>query len=1363
MSKYSFDRLEPKQFEAMCQALLEKRYRAHGNLIQFREGPDGGRETTWTQPLDHPDYVKPSNVTEKVPKEWVFQVKYHDGSQLGWNKARKAVVRDLNSELEKIVHKYKVPCHAYVMITNVPFTGVITVGTRDKITTVTEQWKQYIPEIYVWDAADLSCMLDADQDVRNSRLGCILPGDILNAIYQDITYTNERRKSALKAYLNYVLKCESSAKAQDAGDEQNLPLSEVFIDFTLSLLDFQIYRESSQKINQNQNDSAIDLFPEYKSALSPSDWSKVRASNALFFLDSEFILLLGGPGLGKSTLTQFLSLYQAVRILKQSDLALSLAKRLKLPQEIKTEQLDSYVSLFFPFRVELRRYAKWMSEQFNNDGETHLALYIVKKLINENASSSLEMDDIFGLASTDPILLILDGLDEVPNPETRQKIIENLRVFVNRVKAEQGKLQVILSSRPNGYSGEFSEFEPVTWKLNDLERADFDEYCDQWLQQRIPSAEERGEAKEKIEAGMQSEAVQRLAESLLQATVILTIVRRKVQIPHEKHLLYKTYVDVIFAREKDKTPLVNKWANELLQLHERVGFELHCKMENSQIEALNNNDFRGYICDILGDCPGEIFEGSTLNRTTDEIIEMATDRLCLLAGTGENQGQIDFLLQQYREYFAASYLTKHPDAEPESVFSTLIKRGAYWFYVLQFYVAQAQPYQQISWLREIQYREEIIDRTIASRAILNVLPEFNFSRQKDLEFALRVIFDKTIRWTWLEQKSVIDILKVTRSGSALPYIWKWLNDLSLKDQGNLESELSLLAQTYHLKPKFSLENEFENKIQELLQEEHTKQIAILTSLNNDLGIDVASCNLLDFELVFNKFNYLTRILGEENKKIDHFTSCQTTEKLYELLFCFLPLGVTQKQSYSANQSKFHLSLFGNSVTLILKNYLPGEFFILYDSLSSYLSSDTIEKDNIYFKYFLSLIEATNDLDNSDLEQTVRDLERTISNNHPLIYLWKSYNWLGPDVTAFNSIDDWCHFRQTLMELCEEDQEWFTNSIDFDSSPHLWTSLFFHPNHWPLLREEELITEEDYQQLLDSSLAHLLKIPTKPIDLFEGWIVSSHDTIPLIKILKAALKVLEDYGVEHLGNAKGLDGILGMTTIESVTKQETESILSKVINLPKLPPIWAGAFLLMCLYTPSINIDLLIYFLEKNQDIRIIPVNEFDKKNSPNKTKLVNELLMRENQSALPLVATIICCGVSIDKDTQSKLHDRLVKEFDNYLDNDNIIEILLKTLLRLPFNIEECLIWERPEIIEKIEKLDYYFLNRLCERFLETGNIINQLDYEKLREHFMVFIDNRNSYPSELVLSALEVIIKIDIDKAKRSELKDEDWQRPDY
>ena len=55
MSKYSFDKMLPDDFESMVQALLEKTYRIGGNLIQFGPGPDGGREATWTQAPDHYD------------------------------------------------------------------------------------------------------------------------------------------------------------------------------------------------------------------------------------------------------------------------------------------------------------------------------------------------------------------------------------------------------------------------------------------------------------------------------------------------------------------------------------------------------------------------------------------------------------------------------------------------------------------------------------------------------------------------------------------------------------------------------------------------------------------------------------------------------------------------------------------------------------------------------------------------------------------------------------------------------------------------------------------------------------------------------------------------------------------------------------------------------------------------------------------------------------------------------------------------------------------------------------------------------------------------------------------------------------
>jgi len=292
----------PDDFESMAQALLEKTYRIGGNLIQFGPGPDGGREATWTQAPDHPTYVRPSKRRKRVPKEWVFQVKYHDIGQRGWINARKAIVEDLERELDKIVHKYKVPCHVYVMITNVPFTGVRHIGTRDKITAVARKWNKHIAEILVWDAADLSRLLDANEDVRTAYIDTILPGDILKALYQGATFRQDRVTSAYRAYLQYVTEREGAARAEEAGDDPGLPLAEVFIDLTCK--PHEGIHELVQDFYAEWRDRSEATTKQADPTFLPKDIDNTPASFALLLAEWHSMLLLGGPGLGKSTLTQ---------------------------------------------------------------------------------------------------------------------------------------------------------------------------------------------------------------------------------------------------------------------------------------------------------------------------------------------------------------------------------------------------------------------------------------------------------------------------------------------------------------------------------------------------------------------------------------------------------------------------------------------------------------------------------------------------------------------------------------------------------------------------------------------------------------------------------------------------------------------------------------------------------------------------------------------------------------------------------------------------------------------------------------------------------------------------------------------------
>jgi hypothetical protein len=122
MTRYRLNALGDTDFEQMIQTLL-KQVIGPGT-ITFGAGRDGGREATFTGRAPYPSEV------DQWDGDWIFQVKFHDTDLIGVQAARSNVITDVDAELEKLLNKYAYKLNNYILITNVPLSGVRTAVPR---------------------------------------------------------------------------------------------------------------------------------------------------------------------------------------------------------------------------------------------------------------------------------------------------------------------------------------------------------------------------------------------------------------------------------------------------------------------------------------------------------------------------------------------------------------------------------------------------------------------------------------------------------------------------------------------------------------------------------------------------------------------------------------------------------------------------------------------------------------------------------------------------------------------------------------------------------------------------------------------------------------------------------------------------------------------------------------------------------------------------------------------------------------------------------------------------------------------------------------------------------------------------------
>lgn len=656
MPDYDLRRLGSRAFEQLIVSL--GRLELGPRMSVFGDGPDGGREATYDGTID---WSADSSLVRARAGTWdgytVIQAKFQVKAKPTPHEDAVWLQGQIRSEIDGWIEaadnrtRTRLPDYL-VFVTNVDLSPLSRTGGIDTLTDyVSRKLAEcaaaenpfHVRDFVIWHADQIRSMIDGHQDVRWAFPGLLTVGDALALVGSGgLPVGTMEFADPLRQEIVRSLKRDRHVRLSQAGGsgEAVLWLDDIAMDLP-ALVD-QDPDASVHAVRRILELGDVNL----KRRLP----DPIKRPN---------LVVVGGPGQGKSTVSQLVAQAYRVALLEPASPGPEAGKIIDGTRSA-LERLGLLVpnNRRWPVRVDLAKYAESLS-----GGQKSLLRWISEE-IRARADQDIAPAQLNRWLYSWPWALILDGLDEVPVVEMRRKIYAAITDLLSTADDCDADLLVVVTTRPTGYDERFPSEQFEHLHLERLSAPYAAQYGERIVSQRFADDPEmRSKLTERLRSASRDTVTARLMETPLQVMIMSFIVEKYPNLPPDRFTLFDFYYTTVFDREGAKDNSLARFLidnrTHVERLHEQVALMLQAESESAEgAEASMSPEALKALTRRQLEERG--FDAEQTAKTAGKIEQAAMTRLVLLTPREEGVG---FEVRSLQEYMAARALAEGQDTD----------------------------------------------------------------------------------------------------------------------------------------------------------------------------------------------------------------------------------------------------------------------------------------------------------------------------------------------------------------------------------------------------------------------------------------------------------------------------------------------------------------------------------------------------------------------------------------------------------------------------------------------------------------------------------------------------------------------------